>query len=84
MTKIIAGLVIGLTVGTWVGADIVHREYFPVMNDQALEIEALLNVRYAELREVKDSLDLCKKEYVKQHKNGRDFVTNALGIDPIE
>ncbi len=84
MLKVTASLVIGLVVGTWVGADIVHREYFPILKDQAHEIETLLNGREAEIGKVKDSLALCKEEYVKQHKNGRDFVTNSLGLDPIK
>lgn len=75
---------LGLTVGTWVGADIVHREYFPIMKEQAHEIETLLNNREEEIAKIAVPLVLCRKEYLKQHKNGRDFVTNALGIEPIK
>ena len=83
MAKIVAGLMIGLTIGTWVGADIVHREYFPILKEQAHEIESLLNTREEEIVKVRNSLALCSSEYLKQHKNGRDFVTNALGLKPI-
>ena len=83
MTKVIAGLMLGLSIGTWVGADIVHRHYFPILISQAHEIETLLNTREEEIVKARDSLALCSSEYLRQHKNGRDFVTNALGIDPI-
>ena len=81
--KVMVGLVIGLSIGTWVGADIVHREYYPILQSQAHEIESLLNTREEEIVKVKETLELCRTEYLKQHKNGRDFITNALGIEII-
>lgn len=80
MHKVIIGLTIGLSVGTWTGAEIVHRTYYPTLIEQAQEIEDLLNTREEEICKVKESLELCQSEYVKQHKNGRDFITNAWGI----
>ena len=84
MHKVIIGLMIGSVIGTWTGAEIVHREYFPILKKQAQEIETLLNNREEDIVKVKDSLALCANEYIKQHKNGRDFVTNALGLKPIK
>lgn len=83
MLKFIAGLMFGLIIGTWVGAAIVHREYYPILKEQTQEIETLLNTREKEIRKVKESLELCKEDYIKQYKNGMDFVIITLGIKEI-
>lgn len=70
-------------IGLYVGAEIVHYEYYPIMKEQAEEIERLLNTQAADIEKIKVPLELCRKDYIKQHKNGRDFVTNALGLKPI-
>ena len=81
--KVVVGLVIGLCIGTWVGAEIVHREYFPILKSQAHEIETLLNTQQGELEGLLSLIERCQTEYSKQYKNGMDFVVNALGIEPI-
>lgn len=84
MHRVIIGLTIGLSIGTWTGAEIVHRTYYPTLEEQAHEIESLLNSREEFIDKITESLKLCQTEYIKQHKNGRDFITNSLGINPIK
>lgn len=77
------GLVVGIVLGVFVGAEIVHHEYFPLLLKQEKELNHLLNTQADELGMAVNKLELCEKDYIKQHKNGRDFVTNSLGLKPI-
>lgn len=70
--------------GLYAGAEIVHYRYYPIMVEQAGQIENLLNIQSREINIAYDALALCREDYVKQHKNGRDFVTNSLGLATIK
>lgn len=69
--------------GMYLGAESVHYIYYPTLVEQAEEIEHLYNQKISILDQTMPALALCEEEYIKQHKRGRDFVTESLGLETL-